>query len=173
MWFPWDFLSLRKCLFCSLELSRTTETTWPWGMWSCCFSRSGPGGRIFSWKLSIRFANKEISSMRIFSIMSQVSFFLFKHSKFWLTRRSEWTILARNAEYWFLVLLRHGERWWLKNEAVPVNLEVKRGFKDVIQGFKNINNPFHFPLLSDFSKSNQDAEISLQLLDSPEWLVQP
>lgn len=74
---------LHKSLSCSFELSRTAGMTWHWDMWSYCFSKSGREERIFSWKLSIRFANKEISNMRIFSIMLQVSFFLFKHKKFW------------------------------------------------------------------------------------------
>lgn len=109
---PRDFLfllCLHKPLSCSWELSRTAGMTWLWGMWSCCFSRSGRGERIFSWKLSIRFANKEISNMRIFSIMLQVSFFLFKHKKFWLfyffmnaCSKNKWPILGRNNGFHYL-----------------------------------------------------------------------
>lgn len=105
---PRDFLfllCLHKPLSCSWELSRTAGMTWLWGMWSCCFSRSGRGERIFSWKLSIRFANKEISNMRIFSIMLQVSFFLFKHKKFWLFYFFMNAVPKTNGPFWVEIMV--------------------------------------------------------------------
>lgn len=126
-WYALDFLDLfllHKTLSYSWELLRTTEMTWRWAMWLYFSSRSGRGERTFSWKPSVRFASKEISSMRTSSAMLQVSFLWMRHNHFWMfstVHPAGWTILVEILLFLFVGkgggLSTRNELWQLLCES--------------------------------------------------------
>lgn len=53
-------------------------------------------------------------------------------------------------------------------------VKVIKGFKEVMLGIRNVNNPVPFPTSSNFRKVPKMPEvIAYRFLTGPEWLVRP
>ena len=100
-----------------------SRDAWRWGTWSCCFSRSGRGERPpFLESCQIRFASKETSNMRIFSIMLQIST-CWRNSPTWELRKVGRSIWNHNPikECWSSTTRSPGAspRAWRRTSAWP------------------------------------------------------
>lgn len=164
-WYALDFLDLfllHKTLSYSWELLRTTEMTWRWAMWLYFSSRSGRGERTFSWKPSVRFASKEISSMRTSSAMLQVSFLWMKHNHFWMFSTSASYRMNHSSRDTAFPVCGERRRTEHQKWAVAVAL-----WKSVT--FQSSRNQGCRSLLVDFQEGSLEAssENSLQVLAKP------